>query len=65
LEGRCTRTEPKQDILDLRESTRKDIQGLEIKVERLITETKNEMLKFQIIQTITIISAMVALSQIF
>lgn len=55
----------KQDIQDLRESARQDVQNLEVKVERLIGETKNEMLKFQIIQTIAIVGVMVALFQMF
>lgn len=44
---------------------RTEIQNLEVKVERLISETKNEMLKFQIVQTIAIIGVTVVLFQIF
>lgn len=46
-------------------ATKQYIQNLEVKVEWLIAETKNEMLKFQIIQNNAIVGVMVALFQMF
>lgn len=49
------------DIQAVRAELKQDIQALRIEIQN----TKNEMLKFQIIQTITIIGVMVALFQMF
>lgn len=60
-EIRLSGVSTKQDIQDLKEATRQDIQDLKEEIQN----TKNEMLKFQVIQTIAIVGVMVALFQIF
>lgn len=51
----------RKEIQDLRVSTKQDVHDLKTEIQN----TKNEMLKFQIIQTIAIVGVMVALFQMF
>jgi hypothetical protein len=58
----------KQDVQDIRtelRDVRQDMQELEIRLSDKITKGLSDNLKFQIIQTITMVGVMVALFQIF
>lgn len=57
--------ELKYESLELKQEIKEDIQKLDVKVERLIATSRNELLKFQLIQTIAIIGVMVALFALF
>lgn len=51
----------KEDVQDVRN----EIQGVRSELKEDIQQSRNETLKFQIIQTLTIIGVMIALTKIF
>lgn len=60
--------ETKQDISDVRNELKTDINDLRNELKEDIQDVRKEisnLLKFQIIQTLTIVGAMIALFQIF
>lgn len=46
-------------------ATKQDLQNVRNELKQEISDVKNEMLKFQVIQTITLVGVMIALFQIF
>ena len=55
----------KENLQEVKDELKKDIQLLEIRLTDKVTKGLSDTLKFQIIQTLTIIGVMVALAKIF